>query len=178
MTSDNVTGSPGLKLTAPYNNEQFNLVCITQWMTVFFFTVISNLPCFYHSDLPQMTLRVVLIFLQSPQIDLVFIPVTFRKWPWELCGVFSMDIHQVVRKTQKWATTASNSIDSEDAKLVEQVSVLGKKKSRIAQMGCRCNQVYEALESYYVFDYQFGPSSLLFDPGFASKGNVCVSYTW
>ncbi|KAK7095467.1 axonemal dynein light chain domain-containing protein 1-like [Littorina saxatilis] len=36
----------------------------------------------------------------------------------------SMDIHQVVRKTQKWATTASNSIDSEDAKLVEQVSTL------------------------------------------------------
>ena len=26
-----------------------------------------------------------------------------------------------VRKVQKWATTASNSIDSEDAKLVEQV---------------------------------------------------------
>ncbi|XP_012942468.1 axonemal dynein light chain domain-containing protein 1 isoform X2 [Aplysia californica] len=36
----------------------------------------------------------------------------------------SIDIHDVVRKTQKWATTASNSIDSEDAKLVEQVSSL------------------------------------------------------
>lgn len=36
----------------------------------------------------------------------------------------SLDIHDVVRKTQKWATTSSNSIDSEDAKLVEQVSTL------------------------------------------------------
>ncbi|XP_076455039.1 axonemal dynein light chain domain-containing protein 1-like isoform X2 [Babylonia areolata] len=36
----------------------------------------------------------------------------------------SIDIHDVVRKTQKWATTASNSVDSEDAKLVEQVSTL------------------------------------------------------
>ncbi|KAL8625878.1 hypothetical protein ACOMHN_012470 [Nucella lapillus] len=36
----------------------------------------------------------------------------------------SIDIHDVVRKTQKWATTSSNSIDSEDAKLVEQVSTL------------------------------------------------------
>nr|KAG5700478.1 hypothetical protein BaRGS_013965 [Batillaria attramentaria] len=39
-------------------------------------------------------------------------------------GGSSMDIHDVVRKTQKWATTSSNSIDSEDAKLVEQVSTL------------------------------------------------------
>ncbi|XP_071115667.1 axonemal dynein light chain domain-containing protein 1-like [Haliotis cracherodii] len=36
----------------------------------------------------------------------------------------SIDIHDTVRKTQKWATTASNTIDSEDAKLVEQVSTL------------------------------------------------------
>ncbi|XP_059177935.1 axonemal dynein light chain domain-containing protein 1-like isoform X2 [Physella acuta] len=35
-----------------------------------------------------------------------------------------VDIHNVVRKTQKWATTASNSIDSEDAKMVDQVSAL------------------------------------------------------
>ncbi|XP_055896858.1 axonemal dynein light chain domain-containing protein 1-like isoform X1 [Biomphalaria glabrata] len=35
-----------------------------------------------------------------------------------------LDLHDVMRKTQKWATTASNSIDSEDAKMVDQVSSL------------------------------------------------------
>ncbi|PVD21951.1 hypothetical protein C0Q70_17754 [Pomacea canaliculata] len=36
----------------------------------------------------------------------------------------SINTVDVVRKTQKWATTSSNSIDSEDAKMVEQVSSL------------------------------------------------------
>ncbi|KAK6195039.1 hypothetical protein SNE40_000555 [Patella caerulea] len=36
----------------------------------------------------------------------------------------SIDIHDTVRKTQKWMTTASSAIDSEDAKLVDQVSTL------------------------------------------------------
>ena len=32
-------------------------------------------------------------------------------------------MNETVRKVQKWVTTATNAIDSEDAKLVEQVSL-------------------------------------------------------
>lgn len=34
-----------------------------------------------------------------------------------------MEVHDVVRKVQKWVTTATNAIDSEDGKLVEQVLI-------------------------------------------------------
>ena len=32
-----------------------------------------------------------------------------------------VEVNETVRKVQKWVTTATNAIDSEDAKLVEQV---------------------------------------------------------
>lgn len=34
---------------------------------------------------------------------------------------YRIDVMDTVRKVQKWATTASNAIDSEDGRLVEQV---------------------------------------------------------
>ena len=34
---------------------------------------------------------------------------------------FRVEVNETVRKVQKWVTTATNAIDSEDAKLVEQV---------------------------------------------------------
>ena len=38
-----------------------------------------------------------------------------------LCALDRVDVNETVRKVQKWVTTATNAIDSEDAKLVEQV---------------------------------------------------------
>lgn len=39
----------------------------------------------------------------------------------EMTLTFRIDVMDTVRKVQKWATTASNAIDSEDGRLVEQV---------------------------------------------------------
>lgn len=37
---------------------------------------------------------------------------------------YRIDVMDTVRKVQKWATTASNAIDSEDGRLVEQVDII------------------------------------------------------
>lgn len=44
---------------------------------------------------------------------------------------YRIDVMDTVRKVQKWATTASNAIDSEDGRLVEQVDNQNIIKSQI-----------------------------------------------
>ena len=39
----------------------------------------------------------------------------------QFAQTYRVEVLEVVRKVQKWVTTATNAIDSEDGKLVEQV---------------------------------------------------------
>lgn len=59
---------------------------------------------------------------------------------------YRIDVMDTVRKVQKWATTASNAIDSEDGRLVEQVDIinvlLSKNILKSDQTICRDSAFY------------------------------------